>query len=74
MDQTAIQQNEQALGELLDRGDKAFVSQIGIMALALLTEQMQPEQYRELLSNAIDNASELQKHKQLGTLQPAKEK
>lgn len=66
MDQAAIKQNEEQLGQFLDHGDKKFVGQVGIMALALLTEQMEPDQYKQFLSECIDNAAELHKAKLLG--------
>jgi hypothetical protein len=67
MDQQTVQQNEKVLGKLLDKGDKKFVSLVGITALGLLTEQMPPEQYAAFLATCIDNASEIQKHKNLNT-------
>jgi hypothetical protein len=66
VDQTAIQQNEKLLGSLLDRGDKKFVTQVGIMALTLLTEQLPPDQYKQFLSECANNAVEMHRFKSLG--------
>jgi hypothetical protein len=66
MDQTAVQQNEKQLEQFVSQADKKFVPQVGIMALALLTEQMEPDQYKQFLSDCIDNAADLHKAKLLG--------
>lgn len=72
MDQAAIKQNEEQLGQLLDQGDKKFVGQVGIMALALLTEQMEPDQYKQFLSECINNAVEMHRYKMLNGNKAAK--
>ena len=39
---------------------------VGIVSLALLTQQLPTEQYQEFLKDCIDNAAELHKAKLLG--------
>jgi hypothetical protein len=69
----AVKQNEQALGEFIDQADKKFVGQAGIMALALLTEQMEPQQYKQLLSECIENAMQMHRFKMLNGKSPKAE-
>ena len=76
MDQASVKQNEEQLAQLLDQADKKFVGQVGVMALALLTEQMEPEQYRKFLAMCVDDAVEMHRYKMLsgkpgGTAAPA---
>lgn len=59
IDQAAIQQNEKMLADFLDRADKKFVTQVGIMSLTLLTEQMPPAQYQQFVASCIQNAHQL---------------
>jgi hypothetical protein len=65
MDQQSIDQNEQFLGDFLDKADKKFVALVGATALAILTEKMPPAQYQAFLAECIENAHEIQKHKSL---------
>ena len=65
MDKAAITQNEEQLGQFLDQGDKKFVAQVGVMALTLLTEQMEPEQYKQFLSDCIENAVQMHRYKMM---------
>ena len=64
-DQNAMAQNEQLLGDFLDRADKKFVSLVGVVALGVITEQLDPQQYQNFLNTCIENAHELMKHKAL---------
>jgi hypothetical protein len=66
IDKQATQTNEKVLHEFLRNADKTFVTQVGIISLALLTEQFSTEQYQEFLTDCIDNAAELHKAKLLG--------
>jgi len=66
IDERTVQTNEKALHEFLRNADKTFVTQVGILSLALLTEQFPTEQYQEFLTECIDNAAELHKAKLLG--------
>jgi len=65
MDQTAVEQNENLLGQFLDQSDKKFIGQVGVMALTLLSEQMEPQQYKQFLSECVDNAVEMHRFKML---------
>lgn len=65
MDQAAVKQNEDALGQFLDKSDKKFVGQVGVVALTLLTEQLDPEQYKKFLAECVDNAVEIHRYKML---------
>lgn len=65
-DQTAVQQNEQLLKSFLDRADKKFIFQVGLVALTLLTEEMSPEQYEQFLSECAQNAIEVHRYKMMG--------
>lgn len=65
MDPKAIQQNEQVLGQFLDSADKKFIGQVGMTALALLTEKMPPDQYQAFLEEAIQNAHQIQQYKSM---------
>jgi hypothetical protein len=65
MDQQAIDQNEQLLGQFLDNADKKFIGHVGMTALAIMTEKLPPDQYQAFLSECIENAHEIQKHKSL---------
>lgn len=70
MDSHTVQQNEQRLGDLLEKGDKKFVALVAVTALGLLTEQMTADQYSAFLSDAVENASQIQKHKMLNSQEP----
>lgn len=71
MDQTAVKQNEDLLGQFLDQSDKRFIGQVGVTALTLLTEQLSPEDYKQFLTECIDNAVEIHRFKMLNG-KPAK--
>jgi hypothetical protein len=70
MTEQDTKQNEATLENFLDRADKQFVYKVGLTSLALLTEQLPPEQYQAFLSDCVDNAAELQKHKMLNSKTP----
>lgn len=70
MDQVSTQKNEHLLGQFLDSADKEFVGQVGIIALGLLTERMNSEEYQLFLSECVDNAMEFKKHKILNAQSP----
>jgi hypothetical protein len=63
MDQAAVKQNEDVLGQFLDKSDKKFVGQVGVMALTLLTEQFTAEQYKQFLDQCVDNAVAMHRYK-----------
>lgn len=71
MDQTAIKQNEDVLGQFLDQSDKKFVGQVGVMALTLLTEQMEPQQFKQFLDECVDNAVAMHRYKMTNNGKPA---
>jgi len=70
VNQAQIDQNEQLLAQFLDNADKKFIHQVGLTALAILTEQMPPEQYQSFLKESIESAHEIQKYKSLNTRGP----
>lgn len=70
MTEQDVQQNEKTLQTFLERTDKQFVFRVGMTSLALLTEQLPPDQYSAFLSDCVDNAAELQKHKMLNSKTP----
>lgn len=70
MEQTAIKQNEDLLGQFLDQSDKKFVGQVGVMALALLTEQLDPDQFKQFLSQCVENAVDMHRVKMMHGKQP----
>jgi hypothetical protein len=70
--QNAVTQNEQLLKAFLDKADKKFVNQVGVIALTLLTEHMPPEQYEQFLSECADNAVEMHRYKMVGAHQELK--
>lgn len=65
VDKATEQQNDKLLGDLLDKGDKKFVSLVGIVALGQLAAQLDAKDYKAFLDSCIDNAHEFQKHKAL---------
>ena len=73
MDQTAVKQNEEQLGQFLDQSDKKFVGQVGVMALTLLTEQMEPQQFKQFLDECVDNAVAMHRYKMTNNGKPVKE-
>ncbi len=44
-----VAKNEQGLQAFLQKTDKQFVYRVGMTSLALLTEQLSPEQYEAFL-------------------------
>lgn len=66
MNDQAVKQNELLLKSFLDKADKKFIQQVGLVALTLLTEEMSPEQYQQFLSECADSAVELHRYKMMG--------
>jgi hypothetical protein len=67
MTEQEVARNEKTLTRFLHKANKQFTYRVGLISLALLTEQFSPAQFEAFLSNCVDEATELQKHKNLNT-------
>lgn len=66
-------QNEQLLGEFLDKADKKFAALVGITALGIEAMSMPQDEFRAFLSECINQAHDLHKAKLLGAEVPEQE-